>query len=86
MLAEGDPLATALLAQYQGIPMPNLRLTDVDAEKLLGYIDEESRRVERLRTAEAARAGDRHAHHGGHDGHAGHAGRHPAPGAGAGGR
>lgn len=71
MLEEGDPLATALLERYQGIPMPNLRLTDVDVDNLLGYIDEESRRIAAVRAAEAA--GDRHAHHG-HDGHHGHHG------------
>ncbi len=67
MLEEKDPLATALLARYNNIPMPNLRLTDTDVTELLGYIDEESRRVETLRAARDAPAGmDHHDHHGHH--------------------
>jgi protein SCO1/2 len=44
MLAEKDPLATALLAEYGNVPMPNLRLGDVEIKALLDYIDEESMR------------------------------------------
>ncbi len=44
MLAEKDPLAMALLAQYRNLPMPNLRLNKVEIEALLSYIEEESRR------------------------------------------
>jgi cytochrome oxidase Cu insertion factor (SCO1/SenC/PrrC family) len=55
MLAEKDPLAMKLFAEYKGISMPNLRLNTVEAENLLGYIDEESQRVER--NAAAARTG-----------------------------
>lgn len=78
MLAEGDPLATALLAEYRNIPMPNLRLTETDVTKLLDYIDEESRRIDGLRAAKEAAGGhDGHGHHGdhshhGHDSPAGH--------------
>jgi len=79
MLEEGDPLARALLAQYKDIPMPNLRLTDVDAEKLLAYIDEESRRIGELRAAEAAHGHERHhgddvwrPAHAGHEAHGAH--------------
>lgn len=68
MLEEGDPLATALLARWQDIPMPNLRLTDVDVAKLIGYMDEESRRIDRVRAA----GGDPHGPHGAHAGHAAH--------------
>lgn len=70
MLEEGDPLAAALLAQYQGIPMPNLRLTDTDVGKLLGFMEQESDRIHRLRAAEA----ERHRRHAGHEGHGGHEG------------
>jgi protein SCO1/2 len=69
MLEEGDPLALALYAEYDEIPMPNLRLTDSDVDKLLGYIDQESRRIT------VVRAGKRPA---GHQHHAAHA-AHPAP-------
>lgn len=79
MIEEGDPLAAALLAQYQGIPMPNLRLTDTDVAKLLGFMEQESERVHRLRAAEA----ERHRRHAGHEGHGGHEGHadHAAHGA-----
>lgn len=46
MIAEKDPLAMALMAQYNNLPMPNLRLTDVEIEALLTYIEEESERVQ----------------------------------------
>jgi protein SCO1/2 len=44
MLAEKDPLAVGLLAEYDNVPMPNLRLNAVDIEALLAYIEEESQR------------------------------------------
>ena len=44
MLASMDPLATALLAEYDNVAMPNLRLSDVDIQALLAYIEEESNR------------------------------------------
>lgn len=46
MLAEKDPLAMALLAEWNNVPMPNLRLNEVEIEALLTYIAEESHRVE----------------------------------------
>ncbi len=49
----------ALLAQYNNLPMPNLRLNDVEIQALLDYIEEESRRVE------PHNHGD-HRHHGEH--------------------
>lgn len=58
MLAEKDPLATALYMQWNEIPMPNLRLSESDVTKILGYIDQESRRVTMVR------AGRGHQHHG----------------------
>lgn len=42
MLAEKDPLAIALLAQYNNVPMPNLRLNDLEIQALLSYIEETS--------------------------------------------
>lgn len=39
MLAEKDPLATALLAEYGNVAMPNLRLGDVEIQALLDYIE-----------------------------------------------
>jgi len=49
MLAEKDPLAMALLAEYDNVAMPNLRLSDADIQALLAYIEEESVRTERRR-------------------------------------
>jgi protein SCO1/2 len=46
MLEEGDPIATAMLRQYRGIAMPNLRLTAVDVENLIRFLDEESARID----------------------------------------
>lgn len=38
MIAEQDPAALALYRQYQELPMPNLRLDDVDVEAILIYL------------------------------------------------
>jgi protein SCO1/2 len=57
MLEEEDPLAVSLLAAWDGIPMPNLRLSDAEVTQILGYIDQESRRVRHHE-----RAGHRMAH------------------------
>jgi protein SCO1/2 len=63
LMAEKDPLALALLAQYNDVPMPNLRLNSTDIRRLLGYIDEESRRISRLRAGMAAGGHGEHAMH-----------------------
>jgi protein SCO1 len=39
VLAEGDPIATALHAKYQNIPMPNLKLSQDDVAALLAYLE-----------------------------------------------
>lgn len=62
MLAEGDPVATALYAKYQELPMPNLRLGDADALALIGYLEAESRRVEASRGAGEGHGALSHAH------------------------
>ena len=46
MVAEKDPLALELLALYDNVLMPNLRLNDVEIQAVLGYIEEESIRTE----------------------------------------
>src|SRR6185369_11927828 len=45
MLAEKEPLAMALFAEYNKVAMPNMGLNDKDIQDLFGYIEEESRRV-----------------------------------------
>lgn len=57
MIAEKDPLAVSLLADYGNVAMPNLRLNEVDIDALLSYIEEESHRQEHLRH------GDHQGHH-----------------------
>jgi mono/diheme cytochrome c family protein len=42
MRAEGDSIATRLLEEHQGFPMPNYALSENDARDLLGYIAAES--------------------------------------------
>jgi len=42
MLAEGDPIATALFEKYQYARMPNLRLGSEEAAAVLSYIDAQS--------------------------------------------
>src|SRR5215469_9382849 len=43
MLADHDPIATALYNKYNQVPMPNLRLGDPDVAALLAYLDAQSR-------------------------------------------
>lgn len=38
MLAEGDPIATDLLRQYNNIPMPNQNLSTTEIDALLAYL------------------------------------------------
>jgi protein SCO1/2 len=42
VLAEGDPIATALFAKYNQVVMPNLRLGDGDVAAVLTYLDAQS--------------------------------------------
>ena len=39
LLAEQDPIAVALLAKYQDVPMPNLRLSDGEIATVLTYLE-----------------------------------------------
>jgi protein SCO1 len=45
MFGEGDPLAVALLEQYNGLKMPNLRLSEQDVADLIEYLQQESDRL-----------------------------------------
>jgi len=38
MLADGDPIATELLQEFNNIPMPNLGLTDAEVSALIAYL------------------------------------------------
>lgn len=52
VLAEKDPIAMGLFAKYK-IPMPNMRLNDLEATRIIEYLDKESKRVEKVREREA---------------------------------
>jgi mono/diheme cytochrome c family protein len=39
MLAEGDPIAAQLLSDFNGVPMPNLGLTDAEVAGVVVYLD-----------------------------------------------
>ncbi len=47
MLAEKDPIVMELYAKYKNMPMPNLRLNEVEVAALIDYMDAESRRVKK---------------------------------------
>lgn len=40
MLADGDPIATELLAEFNNVPMPTLGLSDAEVESLVAYLEE----------------------------------------------
>ncbi len=61
MLAEKDPLAMALLAAYDNVPMPDLRLNRNEVESLLTFIGEESQRKMRETRSSEAAGGDQKA-------------------------
>ena len=49
MLAEKDPIAMGLYAQFNNIAMPDLELNQVEVEALIEYMSAESGRVQRAR-------------------------------------
>jgi cbb3-type cytochrome oxidase cytochrome c subunit len=52
VLADKDPLATALFEKYNRVAMPNVRLTEVDVKSLLDFLTEVGARpVDRARLA-----------------------------------
>lgn len=60
MLAEGDPVATAMLPQFRNLAMPNLKLSEANVAALLAFVDAESRKVMEERAA--AQHGQHHHH------------------------
>jgi mono/diheme cytochrome c family protein len=58
MLAEGDPIAAELLAQFNNVPMPNLGLTEADAAALLAYLENPAAVAGGAVTAVSLPAGD----------------------------
>ena len=45
MLEEGDALAQTLFEAYRRVPMPNMRLNDLEVEAVIGFMQEESART-----------------------------------------
>ncbi|MDP6481010.1 MAG: cytochrome c [Acidimicrobiales bacterium] len=39
MLAEGDPIAVEMLAEFNDVPMPNLDLADAEVQALVAYLE-----------------------------------------------
>lgn len=39
VLAEGDPIATRLLADFNNVPMPNLQLSTADVQNIIAYLE-----------------------------------------------
>jgi hypothetical protein len=58
MLAEKDPLALELFAQYRNVPMPNMRLNEFEIASLLEFIEEESVRQAAVSTSAKAEEQD----------------------------
>ena len=53
MLAEGDPTATKLFAQYKQVPMPNLGLGGEDVTLLIAYLEAQDRALKAASGANA---------------------------------
>jgi protein SCO1 len=45
MLAKADPVARELAAKFEPIRMPNLRLSEQDAEDLIAYLKQENAKL-----------------------------------------
>ena len=46
MLAEKDPLAMLLYAQYNQLAMPNMRLGETEVVALISYLEQETQRLQ----------------------------------------
>lgn len=53
MIAEGDSVATALLKEFNGVPMPNMGLSTADAEAVISYLKEASKGASAPKTSGA---------------------------------
>jgi protein SCO1/2 len=47
MLEEKDPISVSLFEAYDKVPMPNLKLSDVDVDALIKYLSEESEKIKK---------------------------------------
>lgn len=53
VLAENDPIATELLAQYNNLAMPNLGLTDAEVASVIAFLDTGQTPAETLQAGDA---------------------------------
>lgn len=53
MLREKDPIAMGMMAKYNNLPMPNMRLNNYEVDRLIEYMDKEGRRVEKIKKMQA---------------------------------
>jgi protein SCO1/2 len=51
MLAEQDPIAVALFAKFKELPMPNLQLNDIEVTDLIEYLESETNRITKVKSA-----------------------------------
>lgn len=51
MIEEGDPVATALKAQYKNMPMPNFGMGEVEASALINYLASEDAKAAKAKTS-----------------------------------
>lgn len=56
VLQDKDPIAMGLLAKYNNLPMPNMRLNKREVDSLIEYLGKESRRVENVKRIKAIAA------------------------------
>ena len=79
MIAEGDPVATAMAEQWE-VVMPNFRLDEREIDDLIRYMADETRRLQARHSAAVTNQGRAARDHSGHEhathGHSEHG--HPA--------
>ena len=46
MIAEGDPIATALKERFRNLPMPNFSLGDVEVDALVDYLQKADKKAD----------------------------------------
>lgn len=54
MFAEGDPIATQLLQEFNNVPMPNLGLTDPEVEAIIAYLESQEEKAPTPQPAQSA--------------------------------
>ena len=57
MLAQGDPITTALFTKYKQVRMPNLNLGEADAKALIGYLEAQTAAIKLTRASSKRTSG-----------------------------